>query len=53
MKTSELIQILQNEMQANGDKQIIIAANRHSYYSLKVVSNEDKTTLALFDKVEE
>lgn len=53
MTTSELIQMLQNEMQTNGDKQVIIAANRHSYYSVKVVSNEDTTTLALFDKVAE
>lgn len=53
MKTSELIQMLQNEMQQSGDKQVIIAANRHSYYSVKVVSSDDKTTLALFDKVAE
>lgn len=53
MTTSELIQMLQNEMQINGDKQVIIAANRHSYYSVKIVSNDDKTTLALFDKVAE
>lgn len=51
MKTSELISILQKELQEKGDKEIIIAANRHSYYNTKVVSNETKTTLALYDKV--
>ena len=53
MKTSELIAALQQEMQNQGDKQIIIAANRHSYYNAKVVSNETCTTLALFDKVQD
>lgn len=51
MKTSELIAALQQEMQQKGDKDIIIAANRHSYYNAKIVSNETITTLALFDKV--
>lgn len=53
MKTSELITILQQELKEKGDKQIIIAANRHSYYNAKIVSNETNTTLALFDKVED
>lgn len=53
MKTSELIQALQQELQAKGDKEVIIAANKHSYYGVKLVSNETTTTLALFDKVEE
>lgn len=51
MKTSELIAALQQELQAKGDKQVIIAANKHSYYGVKLVSNEETTTLALFDKV--
>lgn len=53
MKTSELISALQNELQQNGDTQIIIAANRHSYYEAKIVTKEGVTTLALFDKVAE
>lgn len=53
MKTSELIAALQQELQEKGDKQIIIAANRHSYYEAKLVSNETTTTLALYDKVAE
>lgn len=53
MKTSELISALQQELQTKGDKQIIIAANRHSYYSAQIVSSEDKTTIALYDKVPE
>lgn len=53
MKTSELIKALQNEIQEKGDKEVIIAANKHSYYSVKIVSNENTTTLALYDKVAE
>lgn len=53
MKTSELIAALQSEIEKNGDKDIIIAANRHSYYSAKIVSGNNTTTLALFDKVAE
>ena len=53
MKTSELIALLQKELQEKGDKQIIIAANRHSYYNTKVITKEDTTTLELFDKVAE
>lgn len=51
MKTSELIAALQEELQQKGDKDIILAANRHSYYNAKIVSNDTTTTLALFDKV--
>ncbi|MCQ2185932.1 MAG: hypothetical protein MJY92_04320 [Bacteroidales bacterium] len=53
MKTSELIAALQQELQAKGDKEVIIAANKHSYYGAKIISNEVNTTLALFDKVAE
>ena len=53
MKTSELIAILQQEMEANGDKDILIAANKHSYYGVKLVTKENDTVLALFDKVAE
>lgn len=51
MKTSELIARLQEELQAKGDKEIVIAANKHSYKDTKIVSNETVTTLALFDKI--
>ena len=51
MKTSELISRLQAELQEKGDKEIIIAANKHSYKDVKIVTREDSTTLALFDKV--
>ena len=51
MKTSELISRLQAELQANGDKEVIIAANKHSYRDTKVVTRDDVTTLALFDKI--
>lgn len=53
MKTSELIAALQQEVQAKGDKEVIIAANKHSYYGVKIVTGENATTLALFDKVAE
>ena len=53
MKASELIKVLQEEVQAKGDKTIIIAANRHSYKDVKVVSKDEVMTLALFDKVED
>lgn len=53
MKTSELIAALQQELQEKGDKEIVIAANKHSYYGAKLVSNDTTTTLALFDKVAE
>ena len=38
-------------MQETGDKEIIIAANKHSYKDVKIVTREESTTLALFDKV--
>lgn len=53
MKTSELIAALQQELQEKGDKEVIIAANKHSYYGVKLVSNDARTTLALYDKVAE
>lgn len=53
MKTSELIAVLQEEIKTKGDKEVIIAANKHSYYGVKVVTNDNNTTLALFDKVAE
>lgn len=53
MKTSELIKALQEELAANGDKDIVIAANRHSYRNVKLVTKEDNTTLALFDKIQD
>ena len=51
MKTSELISLLQQELQNSGDKKIVIAANKHSYRDVKLVSKDDVTTLALFDKI--
>ncbi|MBQ0145230.1 MAG: hypothetical protein MJY86_02385 [Bacteroidales bacterium] len=51
MKTSELISRLQAEMQAQGDKEIIIAANKHSYRDAKLVTRDEVTTVALFDKI--
>ena len=51
MKTSELISLLQQELQSSGDKTIVIAANKHSYRDVKLVSKDDITTLALFDKI--
>ena len=38
MKTSELISRLQAELQEKGDKEIIIAANKHSYKDVKIVT---------------
>lgn len=51
MKTSELIAKLQEEIKNNGDKEIVIAANKHSYKDAKLVTKEDTTTLALFEKI--
>ena len=51
MKASELIKKLQEEIQTNGDNEIIIAANRHSYRDAKLVTKDKLTTLALFDKI--
>lgn len=53
MKATELIAALQNEVAANGDKEIIFAANRHSYRDAKVSNRESQTVLALFDKIED
>lgn len=53
MKTSELIKRLQEAVAEKGDKEIVIAANKHSYRDAKIVSNEEKTTLALFDKIDD
>lgn len=51
MKATELIARLQAEVAANGDKDVIIAANKHSYKDTKVVSRENEIILALFDKI--
>lgn len=51
MKSSELIKRLQAEIEANGDNEIVIEANRHSYRDTKVIAKEGKTILALFDKI--
>lgn len=51
MKTSELIAKLQEELAKSGDKKIIIAANKHSYADIMIVSHDEDTTLALFDKI--
>lgn len=51
MKASELITRIQAEINANGDKEIVIAANRHSYRDTQVLTREDKMVLSLFDKI--
>ena len=51
MKASELIKKLQEEINAKGDKEIVFAANKHSYKDAKLVSNDSTTTVALFDKI--
>lgn len=53
MKASELISQLQAEVAAHGDKEIIFAANRHSYREAKLSSRETEAILALFDKIED
>ena len=53
MKTTELIKALQQELETKGDKEIVIAANRHSYRNVKLVTKEETTALALFDKVQD
>ena len=53
MKATELIKALQEEVNAKGDKEIVIAANGHSYRDVKLVTKDDTTTLALFDKVQD
>lgn len=52
MKTSELIQKLQAEIEAHGDNEIVFAANKHSYSDTLIVNNAPgTTTLALFNKI--
>lgn len=51
MKASELISRLQEVVNTNGDKDIILAANKHSYKDAKVVVRDSEITLALFDKI--
>lgn len=53
MKATEFIKRLQEAVDANGDKEVVIAANRHSYADAKVISRDDQITIALFDKVAE
>lgn len=53
MKASELIKKLQEEVSAKGDKDIVLAANKHSYMDAKVISRDDNITIALFDKIED
>jgi len=51
MKATELINRIKAEIEANGDNEVVIAANRHSYRDVMVVTREDKTILSLFDKI--
>jgi len=51
MKATELIKRIQDEVAANGDKDVVIAANKHSYADVKVVTRESNIVLALFDKI--
>lgn len=51
MKASELINKIQAEINANGDKDVIIAANKHSYQDVMVVTRGENTILSLFDKI--
>lgn len=52
MKTSELIKKLENNLKEAGDKEVIFAANKHSYSNFLIVNNDKgETTLALFDKI--
>ncbi len=53
MKASELIAALRQEVETTGDKEIIIAANKHSYYGAKIVTKDNAIHLALYDKVAE
>lgn len=53
MKASELINKLQTEIAANGDNEIVIAANKHSYKDVMVLTREDKMYLSLFDKIDD
>ena len=51
MKASELINRIKAEMEANGDNEIVFAANRHSYADFMAVTRENKMILSLFDKI--
>lgn len=51
MKASELIKKLEEEIQKNGDKDLVFAANKHSYNGAQIVSGETSITLALFGKI--
>lgn len=51
MKASELINKIQAEVNANGDNEIIIAANRHSYKDTHVITRGESIILSLFDKI--
>jgi len=53
MKASELIKRLQDEVNAKGDKEIVLAANKHSYVDAKIVTRDETMTIALFDKIED
>ena len=51
MKASELISRLQEAIEKSGDKEVVLAANKHSYKDAKRVVRENEITLALFDKI--
>jgi len=51
MKTTELIKKLEAEVAAKGDREVVFAANKHSYSDTLIVTNEKTTTLALFEKI--
>lgn len=51
MKASELIRRIEAEIAANGDHEIIIAANRHSYRDTQVITRGEAIILSLFDKI--
>lgn len=51
MKASELIKRIEAEIAANGDHEIVIAANRHSYRDTQVITRGENLVLSLFDKI--
>jgi len=51
MKASELIEKIKAEIEANGDNEVIFAANRHSYADVKVLTRESGMFFSLFDKI--
>ena len=51
MKASEFIRKIQAEIEANGDNEIIVAANKHSYRDFLAVTRENNMVLSLFDKI--